>query len=390
MIRNTLSRSFSLLRCAKSDTIRVNSLQQKGFLIENLPKSMLISNDILVQTFSRCGVEILSDEIHIMRNRFGHPLGRAMILTERISSPNFDFKFGNSATNDKNERINGKLLQFHNITLKNIQQLLIDNLPQETRVYACDEHEVKCFVEQCERYLTLSEDLRRLSRPEFFYSVVTVTGIPKSYGRSELSHTIYKHTTVLVNPSDIVFRFKHNGEQDSVAWVLCKNDTDVKKIIAKLQEVPVAKRYQYGSLMGASFLYSSRSSLFISHPSIDYILSKSKYQVFTVGWHSDVDEKELIYLTNSLKLFPKSVKLLKVPSNDGITEVCAFLECDRMRNTKKLMVRLQMIKRRWNIPETSPFFAYPKMADVNFKSHDGLYEYNDESFYSDLDEPVEY
>lgn len=83
-----------------------------------------------------------------MRNRFGVPLGRAMVLTERISQPNFDFNFESDVCHDYNEERDRKLWSSHKKSPKNIQQLLIDSLPQQTRIYVCDEHEVRCFVEQ--------------------------------------------------------------------------------------------------------------------------------------------------------------------------------------------------------------------------------------------------
>lgn len=82
-----------------------------------------------------------------------------------------------------------------------------------------------------------------------------------------------------------------------------------------------------------------------------------------MGWHSDVDESELRTLTESLKFYPKDIKVFKINSKDPEkSETCAFLEFDRMRNTKKVMTRLQMIKKRWKIPDHSGFYSYPRIV----------------------------
>ncbi|UKJ89914.2 hypothetical protein MACJ_003168 [Theileria orientalis] len=319
-----------------------------------------------------------------MRTRFGYPFGKALALVDQVT-PNFDFKFDKSNTKPSNLRESNS-----NGSLSFLYSSIVDNLPRDTSVFLCDEHDVSCFVEQCERLLTLPEDLRRLSNPELLNRIVSVTGFTNSYGRLELSQVIQNSTNVKVDPKNIIFRFKDNGDQDSLAWVICDSVKHANTIISKLQEVPVPKRYQYGNLMGAAFLYSSRSSFFLSDPSLDFITKRSKYQVFTMGWHSDVDESEMKNLADSLKYYPKNIKMHKIKSKEeNTTETCAFLEFDNMRNAKKIMHRLQIIKKRWKIADNSPFYAYPKMADVLWKSQNGDYK-TDEKFSGDLDEPVEY
>lgn len=392
-------RHFSTFRRHYPDEIPLESLRQKAILVENISSRLFQSEEHVAGIFTKCGLNISKDDIHIMRNRFGIPCGRLMVLTESCIKPNFDFSRTIDSSNGDHETkgtdsraVNNDTTSVKgNFITKGVQQMILNNLPTESRAYICDEHDVKCFVEQCERYLTLSDDLRKLADPRNIHRIVTITGTNKTYGRLELAEVIEKHASVIVNPTDIVFRFKSNGEQDSTAWVLCKTAHDVNRILAKLQEVAVPKRYQYGSLMGACFLYSARSSLFLSDPQLDFITRKTKYQVFTLGWQPDVDEEELTHLTNTLKFYPKSVKVIKLPSVDGSKhEVGAFFECDRMRNTKKLMVRLNMLKRRWKIPEHSIFYAYPKTADVRWMSDNGVYEEDDPANDSDIDEPVHY
>uniref|UniRef100_A0A3B0NGI5 Uncharacterized protein n=1 Tax=Theileria annulata TaxID=5874 RepID=A0A3B0NGI5_THEAN len=378
----------------KHDFLKINQLRQRGLLLTNLTPEILDSNDSVVKLFSKCNINICNDDVHIMRTRFGYPLGKALVLIGRMT-PNYDFKFDNPNNDPEKSSENlsqpSKNLDFTNTTsLRLVYNSIIENLPKESSAYLCDEHEVSCYVEQCERLLTLPNDLRRISNPELLHRVVTITGAPRSYGRVELSNVIFDITKVQVDPKNIIFRFKANGDQDSLAWVICNSDKDVNTIISKIQEVPIPRRYQYGNLMGASFLYSSRSSFFLSHPSLDFITNRSKYQIFTMGWHSDVDEAELRTLTDSLKFYPKDIKIFKIDSKDpGKSETCAFLEFDRMRNTKKVMVRLQMIKNRWKIPDHSGFYAYPRIADVWWKSDNGCH-YNDSHFNADLDEPIEY
>ncbi|KAK1932722.1 hypothetical protein X943_000507 [Babesia divergens] len=402
MLNRLYTRCFSSLRRRYPDEIPLESLRQKAVLIENLPKQLLESQDHVQDIFTKCGVKISHDDIHIMRNRFGLPCGRVMIITENNIMPNFNFNpdevqstSGPYTEETCKDHCHETSTDYNSTSAsfmaKGVQNMMLNNLPPQARAYVCDEHDVKCYVEQCERYLTLTEDLRRLADPANIHRIVTVVGMNKTYGRLELAEVIEKHTSVKVNPANIVFRFKSNGEQDSTAWILCCNPGDVNKIIAKLQEVAVPRRYQYGALMGASFLYAARSSLFLSNPELDFLTTKSKYQVFTMGWQSDVDEDELAHLANTLKFFPKSVKVVKIPSVDGAKhDVGAFFECERMRNIKKLMVRLHMLKRRWKIPEHSIFYAYPKTADVRWMTDNGVYDEDDPADDSDIDEPIHY
>ncbi|KAK2196424.1 hypothetical protein BdWA1_001670 [Babesia duncani] len=390
MYNRIFSRYFSNAKRLYPQEIPLQSLTQRGFLIENLPKEWVQTTEKILDTFSKCGIKLHGDEIHIMRNRFGIPYGRVMVLTERVARPNFDFEMdgnkldnGTSANNPENDET---------ITITNeIQQAIIDALPQEARTYVCDEHDVKCFVEQCERFLMQSCDLRKLADWKHFHSTVTITGMNKTYGRVELSQIIKNESGVDVEPHNIIYRFKSNGEQDSTAWVICKCERDANRILSKIQELEIPKRFQYGSLMGASFLYSFRNSLFLSHPDIDFQTYKSKYQIFTMGWQPDVDEKELMDLAVNLKFYPKSVKLIKIPcANDPGYEIGAFFECDRMKNTKKQIIRMAMLKKKWKIPTHSVLFAYPKTADVHWETDAGVYKDDDKANDSDLDEPIDY
>ncbi|ORM39914.1 uncharacterized protein BXIN_1357 [Babesia sp. Xinjiang] len=402
MWRATHRRAFAVMRRHYPEEIPLELLRQKAVLIENLSPKLLDTQNHVIDTFSKCGIKITQDDVHIMRNRFGIPCGRVMVLVKSVMMPNFDFndqedtqtndhtsKQGQTADSQTSSQYNESTTV--SFITKGVQKTLLDSLPPDARAYICDEHDVKCYVEQCERYLTLSEDLRRFAEPTNIHRIVTISGMNKTYGRLEMAEVIDKHTSVKVHPCNIMFRFKSNGEQDSTAWVLCDSIKDANRIIANLQEVAIPKRYQYGSLMGASFVYAARSSLFLSNPELDFITKKSKYHVFTIGWHPDVDEQELTHLANSLKFFPKSVKVIHIPASDGTKhEVGAFFECDRMRNAKKLMVRLHMLKRRWKIPEHSTLYAYPKTADVRWESDNGVYKEDDPADFSDLDEPVHY
>nr|BAN65007.1 hypothetical protein [Babesia bovis] len=288
MWKTALPRFFSVMRRHYPDEVPLELLRQKALLVENFSPKLLDTQSHVIEIFAKCGMHISQDDVHIMRNRFGIPCGRVLILVESLMTPNFHFGETDSSKNT-NSNVSGDVTD-QNVSHQNetatatfftkaIQKTLLDQLPPEARTYICDEHDVKCYVEQCERYLTLSEELRKLADPTNLHRIVTVTGMNKSYGRLELAEVIKKHTSVLVKPTNIVFRFKSNGEQEPTAWVLCDTISDANRLIAELQEVAIPKRYQYGSLMGASFLYSARSSLFLSHPELDFITSKSKYQI---------------------------------------------------------------------------------------------------------------
>jgi len=285
----------------------------------------------------------------VMKSRIGIPTGRVMVLTNDPVVPNM---FADSSI----------------------------------KVRPVSSDDVKLFVEQCERYLLLSEDLHRLALPGNISKVATLTSVPPTYGRIDVAKMINSHSGVDVDPRNIVFRFTHGGRQSDMVWVLCKTASCCLRLISSIQEVAVPLHIQSGNLFGCSFVWSNRNSLFLSAPELDYVPSRSPFQVFTTGWHSDMDVQEFTALLSQLKFFPRRLTKYECPKED-----CAsfFMEFDRMRMAKKCMKRLHQLKQRWQIPQNDVFYAYPRLVDVRW-AHDATHadqKHNDDL---DIDEPIEY
>merc|ERR1711862_770470 len=159
-----------------------------------------------------------------------------------------------------------------------------------------------------------------MGKPDNFDRVITITEVPESYGRRDVAEIIQRNCGVTVRLRDIVFRFKRWGRQADVCYVLCRNRTDADHCIATIQELAVPKRAAYGSLFGAAFLWSSRSSLFVSHPTLDFALDGSKHWVFTTGWEETMDEEAFIAIMGQLRFFPEHVVRFPVEADRS----CAF------------------------------------------------------------------
>ena len=262
--------------------------------------------------------------------------------------------------------------------------------PSNITVRSLDRTDTELFVEQCERYFNFTRDIRRLANEassDGFNRVVTITGVPKSYKRSDIAAIISEATKNLVSVSklaNIVFRFKKNGYQSDTCFVLLDTADDAYSVIKAIQEYAVPQRRVYGTSFGCSFLFADRSSLFISHPELDYALDSSKYWVMTLGWDSGLDETQMAAVLNKMAIYPN--KILKVTGGSGGEFLLRF---DRMKNTKLVFTRLNRLKRRWRIASNIPFFAYPVKADIHFEG-DVQHADEAEDCDSDLDEPIMY
>ena len=106
-----------------------------------------------------------------------------------------------------------------------------------------DSSDVSCFVEQAERLQRLSDDLRRLSRPENHLKILTISEIPSSYGRRDVAHVLWERCQVAVEPRDVVFRFKRWGRQGDTCYVLCPSSEAVDHCV---QEIQVGFRSWFG------------------------------------------------------------------------------------------------------------------------------------------------
>merc|ERR1711862_474927 len=183
-----------------------------------------------------------------------------------------------------------------------------------------------------------------MGKPDNFDRVITITEVPESYGRRDVAEIIQRNCGVTVRLRDIVFRFKRWGRQADVCYVLCRNRTDADHCIATIQELAVPKRAAYGSLFGATFLWSGRSSLFISHAALDFALEESKCWVFTTGWQEDMGTDEFMALMNQMQFCP--MRAVRHPMEADRSNAF-FMELDGMEMTKRAMIRLRRLKWRW-------------------------------------------
>jgi len=258
--------------------------------------------------------------------------------------------------------------------------------PMGTTYRPMDRYDVENFVEQCERFVNLSDDLRRLARPEHFDRVITITEIPNSYGRRDIAHVIKERCGVTVEPRDVVFRFKRWGRQSDTCYVLCPSAKEADHCVAQIQELAVPKKAAYGALFGATFLWSSRASLFLSHPDLDFLLHGSRFWVFTTGWQEDMNTEEFMAVMNQMQFRP--LRAVRQPMSADQSSAF-FVEFEGMERTKKAMVRFRRLKWRWRMKGRMPFFAYPRRIDIHRACED-VHEDEDSAADSDLDEPIHY
>jgi len=153
-----------------------------------------------------------------------------------------------------------------------------------------------------------------------------------------------------------------------------------------IQELAVPKRAAFGTLFGAAFLWSSRASLFLSHPDLDFLLHDSKFWVFTTGWQEDMDTNEFESLMNQMKFHPLKVVKHAIASDSSSA---FFMHFGTMKATKQAMSRLRRLRWRWRIKRDEPFFAYPRRIDVH-RAHEDRYEDELSDDDSEIDEEVHY
>lgn len=147
--------------------------RQEAFLLERLPRSW--SEAEIHSCLQSCGVDLgedWRDRILLMRSRLGVSIGRALVA-----------------------------FPAH---VPHVKQAF----PTATTYRPMDRTDVEAFVEQCERFVNLSEDLRRIARSDNFLRVITITEVPSNYGRKDIVHIIKERCGVTVDPKDVVFRFK--------------------------------------------------------------------------------------------------------------------------------------------------------------------------------------
>lgn len=258
--------------------------------------------------------------------------------------------------------------------------------PAGTTYRPMDRYDIENFVEQCERFVSLSDDLRRLARPENFNRVITITEVPNSYGRKDVAYVIKERCGVTVDPRDVVFRFKRWGRQSDTCYVICPTTKEADHCIAQIQELAVPKKAAYGALFGATFLWSSRGSLFLSHTDLDFLLHDSKFWVFTTGWQEDMSTEEFMAVMNQMQFRPVHAVRHHMTADSSSA---FFVQFDNMVCTKKAMVRLRRLKWRWRMKGSIPFFAYPRRVDIHRLDED-VHEDEDSAADSDIDEPIHY
>ena len=321
--------------------------RQESLLLEKLSDSLSSSEELAAIT----GVN--KEHILLMKTRLGEFTGRALLLLGPDSA-------------------------------------LSKPVPEGVVSRPLDRVETELFVEQCERLVSFTDDIRRLAKEavnDGFHRVVTLTGIPKSYSRQDVKAIIAEATkgsVSIAHLSDIVFRFKKNGYQSDTCFVMLPTADDALQVIKAVQEYAVPQRRVYGTSFGCSFVHADRSALFITHPDLDYQLEGCKYWVMTLGWNPELDSEQMRAVLNKLAVFPN--KIVKANGGSGGEFLLRF---DRMKNAKLVFTRFNRLKRRWRIPSHIPFFAYPVKADMHFKG-DAFHADEASDCDSDLDEPVMY
>ena len=330
----------------------VLSERQETLHLSSLPKTFgaTVIAEKLTEVLNRT---VDKDEVFVMRSRIGDSTGHAIVKMKADAIPSL--------------------------------QTVIDCFPPFVKIAPLDLHETKLFVEKCARYLRQGEDLRRLG--EHFMKVVTLTGIPDTYGRVDVARMIETHAGVTVNPRDVVFQFGKYGEQKDTCHVIVKNREEVASIVAKIKELAVPRKTVYGASFGCAFVGSSaHSHSFMSASSMDYALHGSKYWVMTMGWDKALSDETFLPIMHSLKIFP--IEVIQTPSLDE--DYSGFImKFERMKDVKETMNRLHHLRGKKGVPDHPLVYARPITADVQWYG-DKVHADNRKDDDGDLDEPIEY
>lgn len=306
------------------------------------------------------GTSFAQSEVLLMRSRLGKSTGRAAILTEKPYSKDMLTRF--------------------------IKRGQLADPERGLRGRPMDKHDLALFVDQCQRFHDLSDDLSHLARPEHFNRVITISDVPRTYRRQDVCDVILRHCDVSIPPGDVIFRFKRWGAQSDTCYIIAPTEKDAGHILAQVQELAVPKHAKYGSLFGASFLWSSRNNLFVQQEELNFAIA-SPYIVFTTGWGS-LEKDEFDSFLHELGFFPKKT-VGPVTQHDATG---FFLEFHDMMQTKNALMRLRKLKRRWRMRTHQTLFAHARRVDVHWDFQDALgLGYDDEKDDdADLDEPVLY
>eukprot|EP00440_Ansanella_granifera_P020008 gb/GFBE01021740.1/.p1 GENE.gb/GFBE01021740.1/~~gb/GFBE01021740.1/.p1 ORF type:complete len:392 (+),score=55.05 gb/GFBE01021740.1/:1-1176(+) len=330
------------------------SERQEAFLLERLPRDW--NEDDIHSSLLKTGIDLGDDwreRVLLMRSRLGVSIGRALVAFP-AHVPHVKQAFPTGAT-----------------------------------YRPMDRADIEAFVEQCERFVNLSDDLRRIARPENFLRVITITEVPSNYGRKDIAHVIQERCGVTVEPRNIVFRFKRWGRQSDTCYVVCPTPADADHCVAQIQELAVPKRAAHGSLFGAAFLWSSRATLFVSDPALDFLLHDCNTWVFTTGWQEDMTVDEFLQVMNQLQFYPVTAVRHHISADGSSSFFMKFEQMEGWSGAKRAMTRLRKLKWRWRIKQSTPFFAYPRRIDVHRACED---RHEDElsDGDSDIDEPIHY
>ncbi|KAF4687581.1 hypothetical protein FOZ62_004184, partial [Perkinsus olseni] len=180
------------------DTFAITE-RQEALLIEKLPLETTAAD--VIELMSRVTREDISeDDVLLMRSSLGRFTGRCAVVNRLV-------------------------------TAERLQAVL----PRDVYCRPLDAHDISLFVEQAERFHNLSTDLRRLAMAceGEVDRVVTLTGLPRTYGRGEVQEILKEHADVEVDPWDIVFRFQRKGHQSDTVYVLCKSVKDSVRVMEK-------------------------------------------------------------------------------------------------------------------------------------------------------------
>eukprot|EP00916_Digyalum_oweni_P024626 GHVL01040746.1.p1 GENE.GHVL01040746.1~~GHVL01040746.1.p1 ORF type:complete len:354 (-),score=101.93 GHVL01040746.1:194-1111(-) len=261
-----------------------------------------------------------------------------------------------------------------------------DIFPYNTKSQYLDIIDVKKYIEQWERNIRLTDDIKRISNPIYINRIITISDIPITYGRIDIQNII-NNFNISVNLNNIVFRFSKNGYQSSTCYVVCNSIKDADILLEKIQELPVPIRQQYSSLFGCQFLWSCRDTIFLCNEYLDTIPYRSKYHILSIGWDNEVTDNEFKILMNTLKLYPKNIIKLDINFHDNTTAF--IMEFTHMDMTKTAMIRLHFLAKKWKIKKNKIIYAYVRGIDMR-KMNIDKYEDDRSDADSDIDEPVEY
>ena len=300
------------------------SRTQQALHFARLPRDLRNEKKLADHLATILGRPFLPEAVFLQRTRLGAFTGQGVVRLKASESPSLK-------------------------TLKS-------GFPEEMVLRPLDEFDTRNFFEQCRRLHSFTDDLRGLVSEGPENAVVTVTGVPDTYGVSDVKAVI-KAKVPDVKISSVVFPFEaHWGVQQSTVFIRTKTSEQADKVVDAIgSDHPVPIRRLHGVNFGTALLSASKSTLFVSSDKMpSHQLYGSKYWVMSMGWKPQTSEAQFLAEMHKLRIFPENIDTLTLSTNSSRDFLMKF---PRMEDVKKALVKLHRLAMGKGIPRRVVSYA---------------------------------